>query len=110
MDTKVDGYLKRQTKQNREIIDTLRNLILMNCPALIETGMDEGLWYEGKFYIATIGDHVNLGVGIKGLTQEEVDCFEGNGKTMRHLKFYPGKGINQENLLPLLNLVYTKTN
>lgn len=37
--------------------------------------MSEGLWYDGKFYITSFKDHVNLGVGISGLTDEEINFF-----------------------------------
>ncbi len=106
---KVEQYLERQNKNQREIIDIIRNLIHTNFPKLRETGMEEGLWYDGKFYLATFKDHVNLGVNINGLTEEEKNNFQGSGKTMRHLKFFSMEDINKSNLLDLLRLVYAKT-
>ena len=70
--------------------------------------MEEGLWYEGIFYLATINNHINLGVSIKGLSEEELHHFEGSGRSMRHLKFFSINNVCEENLLPLLKLVYTR--
>lgn len=109
MDKKIKQYLKKQTGKHREIIDKIRNLILTNFPDIKETGMAEGLWYGGKFYITAFKDHVNLGVGVSGLTKEELKYFEGKGKSMRHIKFFSPEDINDENLLNLMRLVYRKT-
>lgn len=109
MDEKAKRYLERQTESHRKVVDDIRNLILTNFPELKETGMEEGLWYEGKFYLATFKDHINLGVSVNGLTEKEKQNFEGTGKTMRHLKFFSQKDINKSKLLELLRLVYSKT-
>ncbi|MEM5775964.1 MAG: DUF1801 domain-containing protein [Anaerolineaceae bacterium] len=108
MDAKTQQYLQRQTGPHREIIDEIRSLILTHFPSIRETGMGEGLWYEGIFYIATVGGHVNLGVGIQGLSQDDPKHFQGKGKTQRHLKFYTPDDVQPEKLLPLLRLVYQK--
>ena len=42
----------------------------------------------GKYYIAALKDHVNLGFSLKGLSKKEQDLFEGSGKTMKHIKVY----------------------
>lgn len=109
MDEKIRKYLDKQSTNHRKIIDAIRDLILKNFPEIKETGMSEGLWYEGKFYLATFKDHINLGIGVDGLTDKEKQNFQGSGKTMRHLKFYSINDINKTNLLALLKLVYTKT-
>ncbi len=108
MDIKAEKFLERQSSSNREIIEKIRKLISGNFPEVKETGMAEGLWYEGKFYIASFPDHVNLGVGIKGLPKEEADLFEGRGKTMRHLKFYSPEEVHEKELLKLMKIVYKK--
>jgi hypothetical protein len=71
--------------------------------------MEEGLWYEGKFYIATFKNHVNLGVCINGLSEEEIRNFEGKGKSMRHLKFFSIDDVNENKVLPLMALVDQKS-
>lgn len=97
-----------QNANHRVIVNTIRDIILTNFPDIKETGMAEGLWYEGKFYLATFKDHVNLGVSIVGLNEEEKKNFQGSGKTMRHLKFFSLNDLNNSTLLELLNLVYAK--
>lgn len=104
---KVKEYLERQSNKNKIIIKKLRSIIL-NFKDLKETTMKEGLWYQGKFYITSFSDHVNLGIGINGLSKNEADLFEGKGKTLRHLKFYSLSDINN-NTLSLMKLAYNKS-
>ncbi len=108
MDEKVAKYLDKQKTNQKEICEKLRRLILTNFPKVEETCMSEGLWYEGKFYITTFRDHVNLGVGVNGLTEEELKHFEGKGKSMRHLKFFSVNDINERKLIELMKLIYKK--
>lgn len=102
-------YISRQKKCQREIVEKIRALITVNFPKLNETVMTEGLWYEGKFYITTFKDHVNLGLGITGLTPDEIRHLEGKGKSMRHIKFYSVNDIKDTDLLKLMKIVYLKT-
>ena len=109
MDELSKQYLSRQNKSNKKIIEKIRTMILSNFSKIKEKGMQEGLWYEGKFYLTSFKDHVNLGVGIVGLSKEESDLFSGKGKTMRHLKFFSLKNVNEKELLKLMKMVYEKT-
>lgn len=109
MDAITGQFLGKQGEEQRKIIEKLRKLISANFPGLKEEGMAEGLWYGGKFYITSFSDHVNLGVGVEGLSENEIKNFEGKGKTMRHLKFYPEKGLNEIKLLELMELVFEKS-
>jgi hypothetical protein len=43
-------------------------------------------YYDDKYYIVALKDHVNLAVSIINLIKKEIKLFEGSGKTMRHLK------------------------
>lgn len=108
MDNKTQQYLDRQSKNQKEIIAKIRHLIKQNFPDLKEVGMSEGLWYEGKFYIASFKDHVNLGVGITGLDSKKAKLFEGKGKMMRHLKFYASEDVDENKLLKLMKMVHQK--
>jgi hypothetical protein len=110
MDKKVAVYLKRQNKEQKGIIEALRIIIINNLPKLIETVMTEGLWYEGKFYITSFKNHVNLGIGISGLTEDEINPFEGKGKSMRHIKLYSVEDINKNELLKVMKMVDAKVN
>jgi len=40
----------------------------------------------GKFYIAAMKNRVHVGFAITGLNKDEINLFEGSGKTMRHIK------------------------
>lgn len=108
MDGKVQKYLNKQKTPKKEICYKLREMILTNFPKIEETVMSEGLWYEGKFYLTTFKDHVNLGVGVGGLNKEELKHFEGKGKSMRHLKFHFLDDIDDNKLTKLIQLVYRK--
>ena len=104
----VEQYLSTLASPYKELIERLRTIILRHFPTIKETVMHEGLWFESRFYLAKIGDHVNLGVNIKGLSKEEVSLFLGTGKSMRHLKFFPDQEIDGPKLLEKLQIVYRK--
>ena len=108
MDRKISEYIAKQKSPQKEICNKLREIILTNFPKIEETIMSEGLWYEGKFYLTTFKDHVNLGVGVHGLNKEELKYFEGKGKSMKHIKFFSPEEINEEKILKLMQLVYRK--
>jgi hypothetical protein len=103
----LEGYLEGLSVPLRAIVLRLRTIILTQFPAVEETVMGEGLWYQGFFYIASVGDHVNLGVSIKGLPAAAVSLFEGTGKTQRHLKFFDASGIDEAGVVEKLRMVYT---
>jgi hypothetical protein len=104
----VEVYLENLEEPFKSLIGRLRNIILTNFPTIKETVMHEGLWYQERFYLAKIQDHVNLGVGIKGLSNKDIELFSGTGKTMRHLKFYPGQEIDELKLVEKLKIVWNK--
>jgi len=104
----IEEYLSTLASPYKELMERLRTIILTSFPTIKETVMHEGLWFESRFYLAKLGDHVNLGVNIKGLSKEEVFLFLGTGKTMRHLKFYPNQEIDKPKLLEKLQIVYQK--
>lgn len=64
--------------------------------------------YGNKYYIVALKTHVNLGFSIKGLTTEEINLFEGTGKTTRHLKIDSQENIDEENIKKLLKIVKDK--
>ena len=108
MDEKVDEYIKKQKSYQREICQIIRNLILKIYPNIKEE-MKYGVPYYGnKYYIVGLKTHVNLGFSIKGLTKEEINLFEGTGKTTRHLKINSKEDIDEENIKKLLKIVMDK--
>ena len=67
------------------------------------------VFIDGKFYIGSFKNSVNLGVSINGLNDREVALFEGSGKTMRHIKIKSLQDINEEKLVKLIKLVNEKS-
>lgn len=65
-------------------------------------------FYEGKYYLVSLKDSVNLGFSIKGLNKTESKNFKGTGKTMRHLKFKSKNEINEKEITKLIKLVDKK--
>lgn len=108
MAREVDDYIKKQKSPQKAICTKLRKLILKTFPEISEELRMGVPWYEGKFYIVGLKDHVNLGFSVKGLSNEDLENFEGKGKLMRHLKFFSPKEIDEKKVAKLLKLVYKK--
>jgi len=115
MDKKVDEYINKQKSPQKEICQRLRKIILKTYPEINEemrVGVPcYGSTKEdicGKYYIAALKDHVNLGFSLKGLTKEEVKLFEGTGKTMKHIKVYSLREMDEKKIIKLINLVKEK--
>lgn len=105
MDEDVNEYIEKQKSPQREIVQKLRDIILKTYPNIQEK-MKLGVpWYEGKYYIVALKDHVNLGFSLKGLSKEEQELFEGSGKTMKHIKIHSVKDIDEEKIVKLLKLI-----
>ena len=108
MDEGVKRYIEKQKSPQKEIIQKLREIILKTFPSIDEE-MKLGVpWYEGKYYLVALKDHVNLGFSLEGLTKEERGRFEGGGKTMKHIKVYSLKDIDEQKIINLLKLVNEK--
>jgi len=109
MGQKVEEYINKQESPQKEILSSLRSLILKTLPNIKEK-MKMGVpWYEEKFYLVSLRDHVNLGFAVKGLSDSEMSLFEGKGKIMRHRKFYSINNINEEEIIKMLKLVFQKS-
>lgn len=87
----------------------LRAIILTTIPGIKEEFKMGVPWYQGKYYIVALKDHVNLGFSIKGLSETELAPLEGKGKVMRHLKFYSLNDIDEAKVTKLLKLVLKKS-
>lgn len=105
MDTKVQAYIKKQSSSQKEIIEKLRSIILNTFPGIKEEFKMGVPWYEGKYYLVGLKDHVNIGFSIDGLSEDEKKLFEGTGKTMKHIKIFSLQEINEEEIMKLLKLV-----
>jgi len=115
MDEKVDEYIKKQKSPQKEICQRLREIILKTIPEINEEMRVGVPCYGhtkedicGKYYIAALKDHVNLGFSLKGLSKKEQELFEGTGKTMKHIKVYSLKDIDEQKIINLLKLVNEK--
>jgi len=58
--------------------------------------------------LGAINDRVHVGFAIAGLNNEELRFFEGNGKTMRHIKIRTIDEIDEEKLIKLIKLIDKK--
>lgn len=104
MEKKIKEYIEKQKSPQKEICQKLREIILSTFPNIIEE-MKYGVPYYGnKFYIVALKTHVNLGFSIKGLTKEEIEFFEGNGKLTRHIKINTLEDITEKRIIKLLKI------
>jgi len=110
MDHKIDEYINKQKTLQKEICNYLRNLIHKTIPGIKEE-MKWGVpvFADGKFYIGSFKNNVNLGVSINGLSEKEITLFEGSGKTMRHIKIKSLQNIDEARLVKLIKLVNKKS-
>jgi hypothetical protein len=106
--SQVDNYIQKQGSPQKEIAQKLRNIILATFPNIKEEFKLGVPWYEGKYYIVSLKDHVNLGFSLKGLSKEEQKLFEGGGKTMKHIKFCSLMDVDEEKIVKLLKMVDKK--
>ena len=108
MNKEVENYIEKQKSPQREICHKLRKIILKTFPDVKEE-MKMGVpWYESKYYIVALKDHVNLGFSLKGLSKKEKELLEGGGKTMKHIKIYSLKEIDEKKIVKLLRVVEKK--
>jgi hypothetical protein len=108
MDRKVENYIEQQKLPQREICQKLRAIVLKTFPNIKEE-MKLGVpWYEEKYYIVSLKDHVNLGFSLKALSKEETELFEGGGKTMKHIKISSLNEIDETKIVNLLKVVKDK--
>lgn len=105
MNAQVEIYIEKQNLPQKEIIQKLRALILETSPTIKEDFKMGVPWYEGKFYLVAFSDHVNLGLSVIGLSEQEKALFNGKGDTMRHLKFHSLEDVDETRVKKLLRLV-----
>jgi hypothetical protein len=109
MDKKIEEYIDKQPSPQKEIILKVRDIFTKTLPNCNE-GFAWGVmvYAGGKFYIAAMKNRVHVGFAITGLNKEEIDMFEGSGKTMRHIKIHSLKDIKEERLIKMINMVNKK--
>ena len=99
----VDEYIRKQKSPQKEICRKLRKMILKTFPKINEEFKMGVPWY-GRYYIVALKDHVNMGFCIDKLSKKDLDLLEGKGKSMRHLKFFSLKDIDEKKIVKLLKL------
>jgi hypothetical protein len=104
----IEAYVKKQRPKQREIVQKLRAIVLKTFPNISEELRMGVPWYEGKFYIVALKDHVNMGFSVKGLSEQEMALFEGKGKMMRHVKFYSLEDVDETRVEKLMRFVAEK--
>ena len=105
MNEKVKSYLENLPSPQKEICKKARKIILNTFPNIEESFKNGVPWYEGKYYIVGLKDHVNIGFSVQGLDEEEMKNFEGKGKYLRHIKIYSIDDVDEEKIVKLLKIV-----
>lgn len=105
MHEKVKAYFEDLRPKQKEICEKVREIMFKTFPDLDESFKNGAPWYECKYYIAGFKDHVNIGFSVKGLNEEELSLFQGNGKYMRHIKLYSIDDIDEDEIVKRLKVV-----
>src|SRR5690606_33171586 len=98
-----------QKSPQKEICNKLRKIMFKTFPGIKEE-MKWGVpsYADGKYYLVALKTHVNLGFSIKGLSKEQIDSFQGSGKTMRVIEIESVKEIDEKQIVKILKLVEEK--
>jgi len=109
MANQVEEYIEKQKSPQKEILQQVRKIFRKTLPDCKEE-MRWGVitFSSGKFYIAAMKNRVHVGFAITGLSTDELALFEGNGKTMRHIKIPTIDSINKTSLVRLIEMVDQK--
>ena len=106
MNAKVDNYIQKQKSPQKEICRELRAIILKTfLDAKEEMKWGVPAFADGKFYIAALKDHVNLGFSIEALSKDQIALFDGGGKTMKHIEIGTMQDIDEKRIVRLLKMV-----
>jgi hypothetical protein len=106
----VTEYIEKQESPQKEILQNMRRIFhetLVSPEEKMRWGAPT--FAGGKFYIVALKNHVNVGFAITGLDKDEIELFEGTGKTMRHIKIQSLKDIDEKKLVSLIEMVDKKS-
>lgn len=106
MEKEIEEYIVKQPPHIKQIIFKVRDIFFKTIPQCSEK-KNWGVISLGndKFYIAAINNRVHIGFAITELSKEEIQLFEGSGKTMRHLKIYSLEDIDEKKIVKLIKMV-----
>ena len=109
MEKQVEEYIQKQEPNLKNIILRVKEIFHKTLPSLNEKyAWGVIVLGDDKFYIASIKNRVHIGFAITGLSDDEIRLFEGNGKTMRHIKIRSMDDIDEKKLSDLIMLVSKK--
>jgi uncharacterized protein YdhG (YjbR/CyaY superfamily) len=109
MGKEVDEYIEKQKSPQKEILQKVRKIFqktLSNCEEKMTWGVVT--FASGKFYVAAMKNRVHVGFAVAGLSEDEISMFEGNGKTMRHIKIPTLESIDELKLVKMIEMVDKK--
>jgi uncharacterized protein YdhG (YjbR/CyaY superfamily) len=105
----ADAYIEKQKSPQKEILQKVRKIFqetLPNCEEKMTWGVIT--FAAGKFYIAAMKTRVHVGFAVSGLSEDEISMFEGNGKTMKHIKIPTLESIDENRLAKMIKMVDKK--
>ncbi len=109
MNQQVNEYIEKQESPQKEILQKVRRIFQKTLPRCEERKAWGCITFcGGKFYLAAMKNRVHVGFAISGLSKEEIDLFEGSGKTMRHIKIPAPENVDEKALVKLIRLVDKK--
>ena len=109
MDSKIKEYIEKQDAKEKDLLKKARALIL-NTVAGCDEFMQWGVlcYCKGKIYLAAMKGRIHVGFSIIGLKQEDIRCFEGSGKTARHIKIRSESELEEKNIAKLVKMINNK--
>jgi hypothetical protein len=109
MEKKMNEYIEKQESPQKEILLRVRDIFRKTLPGCEEKMLWGVITFAaGKFYIAAMKNRVHVGFAITGLNEDEINLFDGSGKTMRHIKIPTLESIDEKALVKLIELVDKK--
>jgi len=109
MSKQVNDYIEKQKSPQKEILQKVRGIFQKTLSSYEEKmGWGVVTFSTGKFYIAAMKNRVHVGFAITGLNKDEINLFEGRGKTMRHIKIPTLEDIDEKTLVKLIEIVDKK--
>ena len=107
--SQIEIYIEKQKSPQKEILREVQKIFR----EILPDSKEEMRWgtitfSSGKFYLAAMKNRVHVGFAITGLNNDETALFEGNGKTMRHIKIDTADSIDKTHLAKLIRMVDQK--
>ena len=104
MNNYFEKYIKKQKLSQKKNCLKLCEVIVKTFPKFEERIWVDMPFYGSRYYIVALKNHVNMGFAINGLSQNEINIFEGKGKRMRRIKIYTLEDIDEKQIVKLLNV------